>query len=101
MLYNSRTGSMNGNFKMKRFIIAMIALLLSGASLSAEQVPTAIYPELMRKSLQNEQPKAGQQVQPPIVTQPSAEKPAIPKEAAKITFVLNGVILTGNTVYSA
>lgn len=83
-----------------RIASAIGLIFLAGRSWSAGEVlPGSVLPEQVSKALSAEQPTQAQTL-PAIVTPPKPEPAPGGEEAKKIKFVLNGIILDGNKVYS-
>ncbi len=86
-------------------LTAGILIILSGTALAADAgfptgVPSAVYPEQVGKGITTQQPTQTTSVLPPVLNKREAEKTPLGAQAAKIKFVLNGIILKGNTMYS-
>lgn len=84
--------------------VAAIAGLVVGlgnvyaASLGAA-LPGAAQPDNVVRALESQQPVQPQRPAPPVQA-PEEKKPVVNTEAEKIKFVLNKIVLKGNTVYS-
>ncbi|MCB2182572.1 MAG: hypothetical protein KQH63_11130 [Desulfobulbaceae bacterium] len=78
-------------------VVSFIIFLFFPFTLAAQTIPKAAEPGKLKKQFQ-------EQVRPTSVFEPvipdTDGKPMPPNEAEKITFVLSGISLDGNTVYS-
>jgi hemolysin activation/secretion protein len=63
-------------------------------------LPGSAMPERVSKGIRNQQPTQQSAVLPPVVSPAKSAASPLGAQAAKIKFQLNGIILTGNTIYS-
>jgi len=82
-------------------IVGLIALTSQAlAQTGVPTLPGSVQPSQVGKAIKSQQPASPTEVLPPILNQPTAQTKGLPPEAQKISFLLNGIILTGNHVYS-
>ena len=74
------------------------ALLLIEAIAYADALPGSVMPEQVAKSLMPKQSVVPGGVTPQHVIRPTKQESSVSAEEQKITFKLNGIILTGNTI---
>lgn len=80
-------------------VAAIIFSSLSTGAIWAADVPASATPDIVSKSLKQEQPVQSQAVAPIEEPKPAAPSPLM-AQAQKIKFQLNGIVLEGNHVYS-
>lgn len=80
--------------------VLSMSLFIAGSALAqGNLIPSSALPEQVSRGLKEQAPRAVEEV-PPVVTPPKqAPQPGM-EAAKKITFVLNGIIIKGNHVYS-
>lgn len=82
----------------------IVSLLVLGSNALAQttvpSLPGSVQPSQVGKAIESQQPTQATEILPPILNQQQPVKREIPPEAEKITFQLNSVTLTGNTIYS-
>ncbi len=63
-------------------------------------LPGSVLPEQVGRAIRKQQPTQQSQVLPPVLSKKKAQPSPLAAQAAKIKFVLNEIILKGNTTYS-
>jgi hemolysin activation/secretion protein len=90
-----------GRFKWSLLIVALASTSNVARSEPFPTLPGPVQPAQVSKSLQQEQrQRTSQPTLSPSVEQPKQEASPLATEAQKIKFVLNGIIIEGNRVYS-
>ncbi len=87
------------SFKLST-LLSVIALAGNTWAAVPAGLPGSVQPAQVSQALTNQQPSAPSQVLPPILAKREGAPTGLTKQAQKIKFKLNGIILEGNHVYT-
>jgi hemolysin activation/secretion protein len=89
----------NTPFKLTGIIALLI--LAETAAWAVDTLPGSVLPEQVSKSLSKRPQTTSGEVLPPVVSPAPADNSVLGEQAKKIKFKLNGVVLSGNHVYTS